>query len=59
LIDVGNNIHACQGLRRFILVLEANPEVFDAVLKPLTIVVVAKVDFPQEYNPDIDSFVKK
>jgi hypothetical protein len=59
LIDVGNNIHACQGLRRFIFTLDANPEVFDEVLKPLTIVFMAKAEFPHEYNLDIDSPIKK
>ncbi len=41
------------------MALEANPEVFDAMLKTLTIVVVAGVESPHEYNLNIDSFVKK
>ncbi len=42
-----------------VLTLEANLEVFDKVLKPLTIVVMDKVEFPHEYNLNIDSPIKK
>jgi len=33
LVLVGNNIHICQALNKPVLALEANPDIFDEVLK--------------------------
>jgi len=56
---VGKTVKACQSLRRHILALESNMEVFTKVLEPFVEVVMPEPDVKHVHSFDIDSPIKK
>jgi len=59
LVLVGNNIHICQALNKPILALEANPDIFDEVLKMPLDAKLNKIIVQSVFNLDDDSPIKK